>query len=620
MCGIIGYVGSKQALPIILDGLRRLEYRGYDSSGVAILEPNASTAPLRHGMFLQKGTGKLDALANSITTPSAGTLGIGHTRWATHGKPTFDNAHPHQDCTGDIAIVHNGIVENHRELRDLLVAEGHTFRSQTDTEVIPHLIESALARGLGLEQAVREAIAKLQGAQAIAVVYRREPDKIIGVRTGHAGGLAVGYGQDEMLLASDLPAMIAHVSSISYLSDKQMAVLRQGSATFTTLDGAPLTKARSAVLPDPVSAGKAPYRHYMMKEIMEQPETLISALRDRVDIANSRVTLPGFPFTDTQVRRLKRVILIGMGTSHYSAMTGRAATESLAGLPAEVEDASEFRYREPLMDPDTLLVSVTQSGETVDTLAAMAEAKHRGALQVVVCNVPGSEATRLADYALLINAGPEIGVASTKTMTGSMLCQYLLAIYLGQVRGTLEPQRIGRLLDELVRLPELMGRVIANGADYEALARKYFHSSNFLLFGRGVSYPAAMEGALKLKEISYIHAEGYRGGEMKHGPIALIDENMPVIAIALKDRTYDKMLGNIEEVRARDGRVIAIATEGDAAIAERVKDVIRVPPVSGLVSPILTVAPLQLLAYHIAVRRGCDVDQPRNLAKTVTVE
>lgn len=614
MCGIIGYAGTRPGLPIILDGLKRLEYRGYDSSGVALLGPDGE-------LFIQKGVGKLDKLADSIQRPIAGTLGVGHTRWATHGKPTFDNAHPHVDCAGEVAIVHNGIVENHVELRKELVAAGHVFRSQTDTEVIPHLVEQYLREGLSLEEAVRRTARRLAGAQAIVVVSKREPDKLIGVRTGHAGGLAVGFGQDEMLLASDLPAMIAHVSAVSYLLDREMVVVTRQDARFSHLDKGPVTKSRVHVLQDPATAVKGQYRHFMLKEIMEQPEALISALRDRLDADGTRVTLPGFPFTDEQVKAWRRIVLVGMGTSYHSALVGRIMIETLAGLPAQVENASEFRYRERmLIDDGTLVVSITQSGETVDTLAAMASAKEQGIPQVVVCNVPGSEATRVADYALLINAGPEIGVASTKTLTGSMLCLYLMAIYLGQVRGTLEKARVKELLTEVVRLPELMGQVVDRGSSYENLAKGYFHASNFLLLGRGVNFAAAMEGALKLKEISYIHAEGYQAGEMKHGPIALIDENMPVVAIALQDRMYDKMLGNIEEVRARDGRIIALVTEGDDVTPTKANDVIAIPPVSNLLSPILAVAPLQLLAYHIAVRRGCDVDQPRNLAKTVTVE
>ena len=613
MCGIIGYVGGRPALPILFDGLKRLEYRGYDSSGVAVLEPAGR-------LFLHKGAGRLSDLVACVRKPSVGTVGMGHTRWATHGKPTCENAHPHTDCTEMVAVAHNGIIENHSRLRDELAAAGHTFRSSTDTEIIPHLVESHLAQGATLEEAVRRAANMLAGANAIVVLSRGEPDKLVGVRIGHAGGLAVGYGDEEILLASDLPAMVQHTRSVSYLSDREMAVVTQRKAQVTSLDGTVISKSRRPVVNDAATAAKGQYRHFMLKEIMEQPEALIGALRDRVDFAQNRVTLEGFPFSSDQVRAFDRVVLVGMGTSFHSALVGKDMIETLSRIPAQAENASEFRYRDPVVDSNTLVVSVAQSGETVDTLAAMVEAKRKGAPQIAVCNVPGSEATRLADYSLFINVGPEIAVASTKTLTGSMLCLYLLAAFLGQVRGTLGSSHLEGMLDEVVQLPKLMGEVVDRGPDYEALARRYFHSDDFLVLGRGVNHPTALEGALKLKEISYIHAEGYQAGEMKHGPIALVDEEMPVVTIALKDKLYEKMLGNIEEVKARDGKVIAVTTAGDEAVARIADDTISIPEVPYLLSPILAVAPLQLLAYHIAVRRGCDVDQPRNLAKTVTVE
>ena len=611
MCGIIGYVGDRPALPIILDGLQRLEYRGYDSFGAAVIEPSGS-------MQIRKEAGRLTA--EHFHVQSMGSLGIGHTRWATHGKPTARNAHPHTDTDEQIAVAHNGIVENHAELRRKLEQEGHVFRSQTDTEVIPHLIARHLAQGAPLEEAVRQAASLIAGAQAFVAISPKEPDKIVGVRIGHAGGMAVGYGAGAMLLASDLPAILAHAESASYLGDREMATITRDTARFQSLGGGLLAKERLPVLQDPATAAKGPYKHFMLKEIMEQPETLISALRDRLDFSEGRVMLPGFPFNREQVRGFTRVVLLGMGTSFHSAVVGRHMIETLARVPCQAENASEFRYLDPVVGPETLVVSVGQSGETVDTLAAMVEARQKGAPQITVCNTAGSEATRIADYTMLINAGPEIGVASTKTMTGSMLCLYLLAVYLGQIRNTLGEDTVRELLDEVVRLPELMGKVLAGGLECEPLARKYSQSPNFLLLGRGVNHPMALEGALKMKEISYIHAEGYQAGEFKHGPIALVDENMPVVAIALKDKMYDKIMGNIEEVKARDGRIIAIATQGDEEVAARADDVISVPDVSYLVSPILTVAPMQLLAYHIAVRRGADVDQPRNLAKTVTVE
>ncbi len=613
MCGIIGYAGSRPALPILFDGLKRLEYRGYDSSGVAILDSEG-------GLFLHKDAGKLADLLAGLEDPSEGRVGFGHTRWATHGKPTLENAHPHTDCTGDVAVAHNGIVENHRHLREELVAEGHTFLSTTDTEVIPHLIEGHLARGATLEEAVRQTAGRLAGAQAIVALSRQEPDRLVGVRIGHAGGMAVGYGEDELLLASDLPAMVTRAKSVTYLADREMAVITRHKAQVTTLEGARVSRKPLPVTDDGAGAVKGPYRHFMLKEIMEQPESLMGALSDRMDLERMQVTLPGFPYTAEQVNALERVVIVGMGTSYHSALVGREMIETMSRIPTQAENASEFRYRDPVIDNKTLVISIAQSGETVDTLAAMVEAKARGALQITICNVLGSEATRLADYTLYINAGPEIAVASTKTLTGSMVCLYLLAIFLGQHRGTLDQGALQDILGELAHLPKIVGEVVDRGPHYEALARKYFHAADFMVLGRGVNYPVALEGALKLKEISYIHAGGYQAGEMKHGPIALVDEKMPVVAIALKDKLYEKMLGNIEEVKARDGKVIVVATEGDDATAHAGDDVITVPEVSYLLSPILVLAPLQLLAYYIAVRRGCDVDQPRNLAKTVTVE
>ncbi|MEE9284736.1 MAG: glutamine--fructose-6-phosphate transaminase (isomerizing) [Dehalococcoidia bacterium] len=613
MCGIIGYCGSKPVLPTILEGLKRLEYRGYDSAGFAIIEPQGTLA-------VRKSAGKLADLLAGMGGAVEGTVGMGHTRWATHGRPTVENAHPQSDCTGAIAVIHNGIVENYRELKQRLERAGHRFRSQTDTEVIAHLIEGHLAGGAKVEEAAVKAGNELAGAQAIAVLSRDEPDQLVGMRIGHAGGLAVGYGPDAMYLASDLPAIVGEADNVVYLENREVATITRTGARFVDLNGSTLAKEPVPVVHDPVAAAKGPYRHFMLKEIMEQPETVVSALRGRVDFRRMRATLPDFPLTAAQAKQLERVMLIGMGTSFHAAQVGRSMIERLARIPAEVENASEFRYRDPVIGASTLVVSVAQSGETVDTLVAMGEAKRRGARQITLCNVPGAESTRIADYTILINAGPEIAVASTKTLVGSMVCLFLLALTLGQLRGTVKADERRRLIGELAHLPEAVGEVLEDEAAYEALARRYAHYGNFLVLGRGVTYPIAMEGALKLKEISYIHAEGYQAGEMKHGPIALIDEQMAVVAIALKDRLYDKMISNIEQVRARDGQVIAIATVGDDVIQEHARDVLFVPAVSELLSPVVAVAPLQLLAYHIAVRRGCDVDQPRNLAKTVTVE
>ena len=613
MCGIIGYTGTRRALPIVLDGLRRLEYRGYDSAGVAA--PRAGG-----GLTIAKSPGKLADFAPSVEADGSATAAIGHTRWATHGKPTLENAHPHTDGGGVIAVVHNGIVENYRALRSELEGLGCRFKSQTDTEVIPLLIERRMKEGMPFEEAFRAAAKELKGAQAIVAVHSGEPDKIVGARLGHAGGLVVGFGDGETLIASDLPAIVPHVKQVAYLAAGETATLTPQGASFATIDGASLEKRPEPVVHDPVAAAKGPYRHFMLKEIMEQPETLMSALRDRIDLERMRVDLPGFPFGEARVRSFERVVLIGMGTSYHAAQVGRHMIERLASIPAESDNASEYRYRDPHQGPNTLVISVGQSGETVDTLVAMAEAKRKGAAQITVCNVAGSEAARVADYALLINAGPEFAVASTKTFTGAMVCLFLLSLYLGQLRGTLDDGQVAELLTSLLHLPEQMGEALEETEAYEAVARAHAHATSFLVLGRGVNYPVAMEGALKLKEISYIHAEGYPAGEMKHGPIALIDESVPVVALVVKDRLYDKMMSNIEELRARDGEVIAVATEGDAEIEAKARYVINVPRAPELLTPVLTVAPLQLLAYHIAVRRGCDVDQPRNLAKTVTVE
>ncbi|MBM4405624.1 MAG: glutamine--fructose-6-phosphate transaminase (isomerizing) [Chloroflexi bacterium] len=613
MCGIIGYAGDKLAVPIILNGLKRLEYRGYDSSGVAVIEPNGE-------LVIRKGEGKLSQLIAVMGNPGQSTLGIGHTRWATHGKPNQENAHPHTDHRGNIAVVHNGIVENYREIKERLQAEGHHFKSQTDSEVIPHLVQSLMDKGDSFEEAVRKAARQFHGAHAIVAINTKEPGRIIGVRIGHAGGLVVGYASGEMYLASDLAAIAPQIKEAAYLHDGEMAVLTRSSARFLKLDGSAIGKDPQPVTHDPVSVAKGPYRHFMLKEIMEQPETLMRALRDRIDFQSSKVALPGFPFKQAQIRAIDRAVLLGMGTSLHSAQIGGRMIERLARIPCEVENASEFRYRDAILGPNTLVISVTQSGETVDTLVAMAEAKTKGALQIAITNVAGSEATRKADYSLLINAGPEIAVASTKTFVGSIACLYLLGLALGEARGILGKDSVRQHIDHLVKLPEQLGEVLQQAPHVESIARDLFKKSNFLILGRGIQFPVAMEGALKLKEVSYIHAEGYQAGEMKHGPIALIDEHMPVLAIAPRDRLYDKMMSNVEEVRAREGCLIALATKGDESIGEKVKNVVFLPETSELLSPLLTVAPLQLLAYYIAVRRGADVDQPRNLAKTVTVE
>ena len=614
MCGIMGYVGLRPAAPLLLEGLGRLEYRGYDSAGIAVLD---DTGDLR----VSKRVGKLNELVLSLEGQApSGHLGIGHTRWATHGRPSQDNAHPQQDCAGDIVVIHNGIVENYLTLKRELQGAGHRFTSETDTEVIPHLIESHLAEGEDLVAAVRRTIAQIEGAHAIVVMSRREPGALVAARVGNAGGVTVGYGQDEMFVASDLPALLPHTRRVVFLADREVALVRRSGADYWSAAGEVLALEPQTLPYDPVTAAKGVYKHFMLKEIMEQPEAILDTIRGRAQFELPAVELEEVPFSDQELRSLERAVLVGMGTSLHAAMVGRHYFEHIAGLSAEVDNSSEFRYRDPLVGPDTLVISVGQSGETVDTLAAMSEAGSKGARQVTICNVVGSQATRVAEGAVLTRCGLEIAVASTKTFTSAIAALYLLACHLGRRRDHLDDLQLAGLLDPLARIPHLVGEVLKQDAEFERLAHLFFRQQNFLFLARGIQYPIAMEGALKLKEVSYIHAEGYPAGEMKHGPIALIDQSMPVVAIAVRDGLYDKMLANIEQVKARDGVVIALATEGDTEIAGKADHVIYLPQTSPLLMPILAAVPLQLLAYHIALRRGCDVDQPRNLAKTVTVE
>ncbi len=614
MCGIIGYTGQRPAAPILMEGLSSLEYRGYDSAGIAVLAPNGE--PIVH-----KTSGKLSRLKEALRSGlPEGTTGIGHTRWATHGGPTDFNAHPHTDCQGDVMVAHNGIVENYMELKSELQAQGHVFQSQTDAECIPHLIESYLHKEYSLEDALRATAAQIRGANAIVALSKNEPDKIVAVRLGNAGGIVVGYGEDEMLLASDLPALLTHTRDVVYLTGGELATVTQAEARYSLLDGSPVEKVASRVPYDAVSVAKAPYPHFMLKEINEQPEVVIDALRGRVSFDVPDVTLEDFPFTDEEINSFERVVVLGMGTSLHTAMVGRTWMESLARIATEADNSSEFRYRDPVVDERTLVVSISQSGETADTLAAMEEASKKGARQITLCNYGGTQTTRIADGTVLIHAGLEIGVAASKTFVCSLTALYLLALHLGIKRGTLGQERLGNLVKELAQLPHMLGTLLSNQTQYEALARRYSDCTDFLFLGRGINFPLAMEGALKLKEISYIHAEGYPAGEMKHGPISLIDENMPVVTLIPRDDLYEKMLNNVNEVKARGGRVLAVATEGDTDVLSRADDVIYIPQASSMVTPMLMAVPMQLLAYQIAVRRGCDVDQPRNLAKSVTVE
>ncbi len=614
MCGIIGYAGSHLAAPLLLEGLARLEYRGYDSAGIAVITPEGELA-------VRKAPGKLRALAQEVEgSLPHGFTGIGHTRWATHGPPTRNNAHPHSDCRGDLVVVHNGIVENYLDLKRALTQQGHHFASDTDTETIAHLIEEALPTTGNLEEAVRRVAAQLHGANAIVAMRRQEPDTLVAVRLGNAGGITVGYTDHGMLLASDLPALVSHTRQIAFLADGEMVAITPRGARYSTLQGKVLQKEPQTVHLDPAAAYKGGYRHFMLKEIMEQPEAVTSALRGRLSFDPPGVLLDEFPLNSQEVRQLRRVVFIGMGTSYHACQVARLWVEELAGIPAEAENASEFRYRRPILDRQTLVVAVGQSGETADTLAGMEEALRQGARLVTVCNVEGSQATRKAEGTLLMRAGLEIGVASTKTFTASLVTLHLLALHLGVQRDRISPEALAHYLQGLASLPNLLGQVVNLQALCRSLAHEYAQREHFLYLGRGIQYPIAMEGALKLKEVSYLHAEGYAAGEMKHGPIALIDDRMPVVTLALRDSLYDKMLGNISEVKARGGTVIALGTQGDEDLAHRADHVLLLPAVDERLSPILAVVPLQLFAYELAVHRGCDVDQPRNLAKTVTVE
>lgn len=613
MCGIVGYIGTQDAAPIILNGLKRLEYRGYDSAGLAVMQNGH--------IELRRRVGKLDELASLLVEePASGHIGIGHTRWATHGAPSDRNAHPHIGMTGDVVVVHNGIVENFLELRADLQAEGAEFKSDTDTETIVHLIERYMAAGLPLEEAARKSFLQLKGAQAVVAFSSREPDRIVATRIGNAGGVAIGVGEDGMFIASDIPAILEHTRTIAFLESRQMATVTAEGFTVQTLAGEPVELEVNNIAWDPVSAAKGEYKHFMQKEIFEQPRALTDTIRGRVDFGGKKICLPEMNLTAEQAKAVKRITIVACGTSYYAGLVGKTLFEHIARIPVDVHIGSEFRYADPIVEPGTAVLVLTQSGETVDTLAAMEEAREKGAALWSIVNAIGSQAMRIADGVISMQAGPEIGVASTKSFTASMMDQYLLACYLAQLRNGDDPQALATAVSDLARLPDLAGSVLDLDAPIRELAQKLYTYNNFLYLGRGINYPIALEGALKLKEISYIHAEGYPAGEMKHGPIALIDETMPVLAIATQDHVYDKMLSQVEQAKARGGIVIAVATEGDEIIGDKADYVITVPETPYLLSPVINVLPLQLLAYHIAVRLGADVDQPRNLAKSVTVE
>ncbi len=614
MCGIVGYVGPRDATSIVLDGLKRLEYRGYDSAGLAVVEMNGSIA-------VRREVGKLEALLHSVNAePVKGRIGIGHTRWATHGEPCQRNAHPHLGVTGSVAVVHNGIIENFRSLRRDLEAQGREFTSETDTETVVHLVESYLGEGADLQTAVRRALTHIKGSSAFVFLSRHEPDRLVAARLGNAGGLTIGVGDGEMFVASDIPAILEHTRDMIFLEDRQMAVITRDGVQVSGLAGEPLDAEMHTIPWDPVSAAKGTYRHFMQKEIYEQARSVTDTIRGRARFDQGRVRLENLRLTQAEAASLDKVVVVACGTSAYAGLVGKFIIEALARVPVEVDYGSEYRYRDPIIDQRTAVLAITQSGETVDTLAAMEEGREKGARLWSIVNVIGSQAQRMSDGHILMHAGPEIGVASTKAFTASLVDLYLLGLYLGERRGVLGSQRLGQGVDALGMLPDLVGRVLDHGDEYERLAHTFYDREHFLYLGRGINYPIALEGALKLKEISYIHAEGYPAGEMKHGPIALIDEAMPVVAIATRDRVYDKMISQVEQVKARDGIVIVLANEGDETVVDKADHVLYAPEVPALLSPVVNVIPLQLLAYHLAVRRGCDVDQPRNLAKSVTVE
>ncbi len=618
MCGIVGYIGSRDATEIVYEGLRRLEYRGYDSAGLALLDVARGADP---ELSLRRSVGKLANLGNVLAEqPAHGNVGIGHTRWATHGRPSETNAHPHIDCLGETVVIHNGIVENYLALKQRLVASGHRFASETDTEVIVHLVEERLSEGLSLEEAVRRSLAELRGNHAIVVLSKQEPDRLVAARLGNAGGVVIGVGEGEMFVASDLPAILEHTRKVAYLEDGELAVITRDGYRCLRLDGTEIQRPTQIVTWDALSAAKGGYKHFMLKEIHEQPRAIADTIAGRVTLDPPAVHLEDLGLSDERLAELERVVIVACGTAWHAGTVGKFLLEELARIPTEVDYADEFRYRELLVDEKTLLLAITQSGETVDLLVSMAEARKKGVTTVGIVNVVGSAATRLSDGLIYTHAGPEIGVASTKAFTTQLTALYLLALKLGQARGTLTPEALAAKLQYLGELPRLVGQILEDDSSYEYLAGLYHRRNDFLYLGRGIQYPIALEGALKLKEISYIHAEGYPAGEMKHGPIALIDEELPVVAVVPKDRVYEKTLSNVEQAKARGGTVIAVATEGDTQVLEKVDQVLYVPATDPHLQPILTVIPLQLLAYHLAVKRGCDVDQPRNLAKSVTVE
>jgi glucosamine--fructose-6-phosphate aminotransferase (isomerizing) len=617
MCGIVGYIGNRKAVPIIIDGLRRLEYRGYDSAGIAVLDGSGVLA-------VRRASGKLRNLEDNLRLdPVDGTYGIGHTRWATHGRPTEENAHPHRDCKGDVVVVHNGIVENYLALKHQLAGEGHVFVTETDTEIIPHLVEKYFTGSL--EDAVRKAVKDLTGVFALAVISRSDPNKIVAARFGPP--VVIGLGEGEYFVASDVPAILSHTRDMFFLDDGDVAILTPEGVHLTDFNGRAIRRQVSHILWDPIMAEKGGYKHFMLKEIFEQPRAVRDTMLGRVGQETGRVFLDEMDISQREFREFREIKLIACGTSWHAALAGKFMIEKLARIPVEVDYGSEFRYRDPILSRDTLTVVISQSGETADTLAAQREAKQKGSKTLAICNVIGSMITREAAGSLLTHAGPEIGVASTKAFTCQLTALFILALYLAQMREKITLERSRCLVAELTRIPGKLETVLSHDAIYDELVKSLFRATDFLFLGRGIHFPIALEGALKLKEISYIHAEGYPAGEMKHGPNALIDENLPAVVLATRDPDsddsrirYEKTLSNIQEVKARGGIVVAVACTGDDEVAKVADHIVWIPPSNELLLPILEIVPLQLLAYHVAVRRGCDVDQPRNLAKSVTVE
>jgi len=624
MCGIVGYVGKKRVVPVILDGLRRLEYRGYDSAGIAVCGNG-------EGLQIRRAEGKLRNLEEVIRLkPLDGTYGIGHTRWATHGRPTEENAHPHRDCTGRVVVVHNGIIENYVSLKKKLAEEGHRFTTETDTEVIAHLIEkNFLPTGNGhrpaLEEAVRKAVVQLTGVFALAVISVDEPNKIVAARNGPPA--VIGLGKDEYFVASDVPAILYHTRDLFFLADGDLAVITPEGVRLTDFNGQPIAREVQHVTWDPIMAEKGGFKHFMLKEIYEQPRAVRDTTIGRISQETGHVFLDEMEVTEAEFKSAKKINIAACGTSWHAAQAGKFMIERMARVPVEVDYASEWRYRDPIVPPGTITLVISQSGETADTIAAQREAKAKGSKTLAICNVVGSMITREASGTIYTHAGPEIGVASTKAFTAQLTALYLFALYLGQLRDAISPEQAKDAAHELTCIPGKLEHLLTHEEDCEDLAKQYVRSQDFLFLGRGIHYPIALEGALKLKEISYIHAEGYPAGEMKHGPNALIDENLPVVIIATRDPKdalsmvrYEKTISNLKEVKARSGVVIALASQGDREIEEAADHVIYIPDAPEELLPILEIVPLQLLAYHIAVRRGCDVDQPRNLAKSVTVE